>query len=61
MCDALGAGIPAFPFVGLLKDKGREDEIERFGMLGCNYTPAREEQHKIFTGWLFFLMAVLNL
>lgn len=50
MCDALGAGIPAFPFLALLKDKGHKDEIERFGMLGCNYTPAREEQHKIFTG-----------
>lgn len=42
--------MPAFspppPPVGLLKDKGCEDEIERFGVLGCNYTPAREEWHK---------------
>lgn len=38
------------PFVALLKDKGRKDEIEQFGVLGCNYTPTREELHKIFTG-----------
>ncbi|KAJ7401410.1 hypothetical protein BTVI_96320 [Pitangus sulphuratus] len=31
----------------MTQDKGRKDEIERFGMLGCNYTPAREEQHKL--------------
>lgn len=39
-----------FSFVGLLKDKGCKDEIEWFGILRCNYTPAREEQHEILTG-----------
>lgn len=39
-----------FSLVGLLKDKGRKDEIEWFAVLGCNYASAREERHKLFTG-----------
>jgi len=47
--------VPAFFFffvfasVDLLKYKGHRDEIGRFGVLGCNYIPAREEWRKIFT------------